>query len=101
MTQETLFAEPGPVASEAPQKNLARRVSQAYSRRVDMAKDERVYVRMNDALKAQARAVSKALGDESVSHTMRRLLRDKYRELFGDAEQPPQKRSPKKPKRQQ
>jgi hypothetical protein len=56
-----------------------------------MAKDERVYVRMTDDEKNKARRVAEALGDESLSQTMRRLLREKYRELF-DTDEPPRKR---------
>ena len=48
-----------------------------------MAKDERLYVRMTDSEKQMAWKVADALGDESVSQTMRRLLREKHRELFG------------------
>ena len=53
-----------------------------------MAKDERTYVRMTDAEKEMARRVADALGDESVSQVMRRLLRDKYAELFPHAKHP-------------
>ena len=60
-----------------------------------MAKDERVYVRMTDTEKQMAREVADALGDESVSQTMRRLLREKHRELFGVQ----RKSKAKKPKR--
>ena len=62
-----------------------------------MAKDERVYVRMTDVEKQMAWKVADALGDESMSQTMRRLLREKHRELFGS--QPQARRKSKARKR--
>ena len=53
-----------------------------------MAKDERVYVRMTDVEKGMARQVAEALGDENISQTMRRLLREKYIALFGALPKP-------------
>ena len=50
-----------------------------------MARVDRLYLRMAHAEKVMARQVADALGDESVSHTVRRLLREKHRELFGEA----------------
>ena len=58
-----------------------------------MARDERTYVRMTPAEKRMARKVAKALGDENVSMTMRRLLRDKYKELF-EQPTPPRTENP-------
>ena len=43
---------------------------------------------MTDVEKGMARQVAEALGDENISQTMRRLLREKYIALFGALPKP-------------
>ena len=63
-----------------------------YTQRVmATARDERVYTRMTELEKAKAEALAEELGDESISQVIRRLVRERYKEVFGD--KPPRKRS--------
>jgi hypothetical protein len=62
---------------------LAKSVLRAYILRV-ASKDGRFYLRLTHDERAMFDKVAEAIGAESASHAVRFVMRERYRELFGE-----------------
>lgn len=83
--------------THAPKVFACRRVICTYIERV--AKDGRFYLRLTTEERAMYDEIAEALGAESASHAVRFVMREKYRELFGQPEERPSRLTKTKPRR--